>query len=169
MKSYLSGNPPIRLGLSEDLVLGRRDQRSYGATGSGGGGGGGGLGDEAVVLDTYAVHEAADAARFERERVLELVPPEGNFALMTYRSSRSFRPPFRLYPTMEDDAYTGDKVTLYLRLLAEYPAAKTATGVEITVPLPATVQRVHCETGEGEGRGVAAGAGEDGGGAARAA
>ena len=43
------------------------------------------------------------------------------------------------------------QVTLYLRLLAEYPAAKCATGVEITVPLPRTVQRVHCETGEERG------------------
>ena len=41
------------------------------------------------------------------------------------------------------------QVTLYLRLLAEYPAAKTATGVEVTVPLPRSVQRVHCEAGEG--------------------
>ena len=40
------------------------------------------------------------------------------------------------------------QLTLYLRLLAEYPATKTATGVEIVVPLPRTVQRVHCETGE---------------------
>lgn len=39
------------------------------------------------------------------------------------------------------------QLTLYLRLLAEYPATKTATGVEITVPLPRSVQRVHCETG----------------------
>lgn len=40
------------------------------------------------------------------------------------------------------------QLTLYLRLLAEYPATKTATGVEVTVPLPRSVQRVHCETGE---------------------
>ena len=40
---------------------------------------------EAVVLDTCSVHELVDVAAFERERVLELVPPEGHFALMTYR------------------------------------------------------------------------------------
>lgn len=136
IKSYLSGNPPIRLGLSESLVLGRRDSRLYSAYGSD---------TDVVMLDTCSIHEQVDAQRFEAERVLELVPPDGHFALMNYRSSRSFRPPFRVYPLVEDDMYAPDKVTLYLRLLAEYPAAKTATGVEVTVPLPRSVQRVHCE------------------------
>ncbi|EFN58567.1 hypothetical protein CHLNCDRAFT_140708 [Chlorella variabilis] len=90
IKSYLSGNPPIRLGLSESLVLGRRDSRLYSAYGS----------------DTGEARRSLCSA-------------------------------------------AGLGVTLYLRLLAEYPAAKTATGVEVTVPLPRSVQRVHCEAGEG--------------------
>lgn len=137
IKSYLSGNPPIRLGLSENLVLGRKDTRALSAYGSDA---------DVVMLDTYSIHEGVDSQRFEAERVLELVPPDGHFALMNYRSSRSFRPPFRIYPMVEDDMYSGDKLTLYLRLLAEYPATKIATGVEVTVPLPRSVQRVHCET-----------------------
>ncbi|KAI7838129.1 hypothetical protein COHA_008060 [Chlorella ohadii] len=137
IKSYLSGSPPIRLGLSENLILGRRDQRMLSSYGSDA---------DVVMLDTYSIHESVDAERFDQERVLELVPPDGHFALMNYRSSRSFRPPFRVYPLVEDDMYSADKLTLYLRLLAEYPATKTATGVEITVPLPRSVQRVHCET-----------------------
>ena len=62
------------------------------------------------MLDTYSIHEGVNAERFDSERVLELVPPDGHFALMNYRSSRSFRPPFRVYPLVEDDMYSGDKV-----------------------------------------------------------
>lgn len=40
---------------------------------------------DAVVLDSHSIHEGVDAARFDAERVLELVPPEGQFALMNYR------------------------------------------------------------------------------------
>ncbi|KAL4857960.1 AP-4 complex subunit mu [Chlorella vulgaris] len=141
IKSYLSGNPPIRLGLSENLILGRRDSRMQQSSAYG-------SDTDVVVLDTYSINEGVDAERFDAERVLELAPPDGHFALMNYRSSRSFRPPFRVYPLVEDDMYAGDKLTLYLRLLAEYPASKTASGVEVTVPLPRSVQRVHCETGE---------------------
>lgn len=226
---------------------------------------------DTVVLDSYSIHDNVDTAVFDSERVLQLVPPEGHFNLMTYRcasmwqrvagyidqgsvlcllspstesqglasicmsptlwphppptsntyccenhaantalfslslpipapqvhfpsflcafllplsfqppprvkgdmpssrkqadpphthtcilllplplsrSSRSFRPPFRVYPLVEDDMLSGDKLTLYLRLLAEYPPAKSASGVEVVVPLPRAVQRVHFETGE---------------------
>lgn len=135
VQSYLSGNPAIRLGLQENLILARRDQHALSSFGS----------EDAVVLDTYALHEAADHERFDRERVLELVPPEGRFALLTYRCSRSFRPPFRVYPRLEDDAYSPDKLTLYIRLRAEHEPTKVASGVEVAVPMPPSIQRVHCE------------------------
>lgn len=139
VKSYLSGNPPIRLGLSENLILGSSDARMHG------GGFGSDPGSEAVILDTYSIHENADVQKFDEERVLELVPPEGHFSLLNYRSSRAFRPPFRVFPLIEDDGLA-DKLTLYIRVLAEYATTKTATAVEVIVPLPrANVQRVHCD------------------------
>lgn len=154
VKSYLTGDPPIRLGLPDNLVLGQRGAMGGGPSDYGGGGGGFGAGAAPVVLDSYSLHEAADATAFDRDRVLELVPPEGHFDLLTYRCSAPFRPPFRVYPLLEDDPVAVDKVTLYVRLRAEYNASKTATNVEVTVPLPASVQRVHCETdGDGGGGG----------------
>ena len=84
---------------------------------------------------------------------LELVPPEGHFSLLTYRSSRASRPPFRIYPLLEDDAHSAEKLTLYIRLRAEYEPSKNASGVEVTVPLPRGVQRVHCETDTPSGEG----------------
>ena len=84
IKSYLSGNPPIRLGLSENLILGRRDQRMFASFGGGGGGGGSEAAD-VVMLDTFNLHDSVDAALFDAERVLQLVPPDGHFALLNYR------------------------------------------------------------------------------------
>jgi hypothetical protein len=40
---------------------------------------------DVVVLDTYSINEGVDAERFDAERVLELAPPDGHFALMNYR------------------------------------------------------------------------------------
>ena len=42
---------------------------------------------DVVMLDTYSIHESVNAERFDSERVLELVPPDGHFALMNYRSA----------------------------------------------------------------------------------
>ncbi len=150
VKSYLGGNPPIRLGLPENLILGQRDstrntntnigeRESYDAS--------------SIILDTYSLHEGVDHTAFDRDRVLELVPPEGHFDLLTYRCSSSYRPPFRVYPVLEDDAHSPDKMTLFIRIRAEYESSKTASGVEVTIPLPPSVQRVHCETDSAPGEG----------------
>jgi AP-4 complex subunit mu-1 len=150
VKSYLGGNPPIRLGLPENLILGQRDTGrnggdAYGSSSSGS--------NSSIILDTYSLHEGVDPTVFNRDRILELVPPEGHFDLLTYRCSSSYRPPFRVYPLLEDDAHSPDKMTLFIRIRAEYEATKTASGVEVTVPLPPSVQRVHCETDAAPGEG----------------
>ena len=45
-----------------------------------------GAGD-VVMLDDCNFHESVSLDRFETERTLELVPPDGEFALMNYRST----------------------------------------------------------------------------------
>lgn len=148
VKSYLTGNPPIRLGLNENVLLGGRSSGvSWNSSLE--------SGASATVLDTYSLHGDVDAQKFERDRILELVPPDGHFVALSYRSSRSFRPPFRVYPQLEDDAHTAEKMTLYVRLRAEN--TKTATAVEVCVPLPKGVERVHCECTEGDGAGSSGG------------
>lgn len=152
VKSYLHGNPMIRLGLTDTLMLlpeqeqynvqGDRFPLSYGSSDDG-----------PVVLDTYSLHESVDREVFAREKVLELVPPEGHFSLLTYRCSRSFRPPFLVHPIIEDDPHSAEKITLYIRIQTEYEPKKTATGVEVVLPLPPTVSRAHLEIDSEENEG----------------
>ena len=75
MKSYLAGNPPISLALNDNLAIGRRE----GDTGYGSGPG------DVVMLDDCNFHESVVLDRFDAERTLELVPPNGEFAVMNYR------------------------------------------------------------------------------------
>jgi hypothetical protein len=44
------------------------------------------------------------------------VPPEGEFALINYRTSSGFKPPFRLMTTVEPDPQVNTKAVLTLRL-----------------------------------------------------
>ena len=48
--------------------------------------------------------------RFEAERALQLVPPDGEFAVMNYRSTYPFKPPFRVTCTVDDDPNSALKV-----------------------------------------------------------
>lgn len=136
MKSYLSGNPPVKIKLNDDLVIARRDN-PYGS-------GQADLG-HSVYLDDCNFHECANLESFDIDRTISLVPPEGEFALINYRTTRGFKPPFRLHTTIEPDPMTDSKAMLTLRLWCEIPADKAASGLEVEVPTPPYVQRVHCD------------------------
>ena len=53
--------------------------------------------------------QSVSLERFEAERLLELVPPDGEFAVMNYRSTHPFKPPFRVTCTVEDDPHSAFK------------------------------------------------------------
>ena len=73
VKSYLTGNPAIAIALNDSLVIGRREASGsvdYGGYGRGG---------DTVMLDDCNFHQSVSLDRFETERTLQLVPPDGEF------------------------------------------------------------------------------------------
>lgn len=86
LKSYLSGNPELRLALNEDLVIGNTGARQYGQ----------------VVLDDCNFHDCVQLDEFERDRVLIFQPPDGEFTVINYRITGDFRAPFRIFPFVEE-------------------------------------------------------------------
>ncbi|KAF8774906.1 hypothetical protein HU200_005179 [Digitaria exilis] len=94
MKSYLTGNPEIRLALNEDLSIGRTGSSSYDYRSSSGGG--------AVILDDCNFHESVHLDSFDIDRTLTLIPPDGEFAVMNYRMTQEFKPPFRVTALIEE-------------------------------------------------------------------
>merc|ERR1719379_3389653 len=79
MKSYLMGNPELKLALNEHLVI--KGQQL--------GGNFGGYG--AVTLDDCNFHECADLTEFSDLRTISFCPPDGEFAVMNYRITGDFR------------------------------------------------------------------------------
>merc|ERR1712032_1324132 len=89
MKSYLAGNPELKLALNEDINI--KNMQLGGASGGYG----------AVVLDDCNFHECVDLCDFSDYRVLSFYPPDGEFAVMNYRVTGDFRVPFRIFPSIE--------------------------------------------------------------------
>ncbi|GBF92450.1 AP-4 complex subunit mu [Raphidocelis subcapitata] len=135
VKSYLAGNPPIKVKLNDDLLIAKRDA-PYGGAGSGFGGfSAGDYAPEAglVVLDDAYFHEAANLDAFDSERSISLVPPDGEFALLNYRTTHAIRPPFRLSVSVEPDGASDRKARVQLRLFSDVPQDKAASGLEVEV------------------------------------
>ncbi|MEW5310417.1 MAG: hypothetical protein WDW38_002216 [Sanguina aurantia] len=141
IKSYLAGNPPIKIKLNDDLMISKRDTPYPGHSDAGAAGAGG----HSVILDDCNFHECANLESFDIDRTISLVPPDGEFALMNYRTSHGFKPPFRVTTSLEADPASDFKAILVLHLWCEVPAERAASGLEVEVPTPRCVQRVHCD------------------------
>ncbi|KAI9117998.1 hypothetical protein K1719_010330 [Acacia pycnantha] len=127
MKSYLTGNPEIRLALNEDLSIGRNDYRSSGA----------------VLLDDCNFHESVHLDNFDIDRTLTLVPPDGEFPVMNYRMTQAFKPPFRINALIEEAGLL--KAEVIIKVRAEFLPSINANTVLIEMPLPTYTTRVNFE------------------------
>ncbi|PIO66373.1 hypothetical protein TELCIR_11915, partial [Teladorsagia circumcincta] len=66
--------PELRLGLNDKVIF---EQASAGARGSRSGKG--------VELEDVKFHQCVRLSRFEAERTISFIPPDGEFELMSYR------------------------------------------------------------------------------------
>lgn len=71
MKSFLQGNPPLKLALNDDLIIGRSEYSQ-------------------VCIDDCNFHESVNANEFDMTKVLRISPPDGEFTLMNYRVNGDF-------------------------------------------------------------------------------
>jgi len=123
VRNFLHGDPSIRVALSEDLVIGSTI-------------GGGAGGDYATCfLDDANFHECADVSAFDAERVLRVdVVPRGEFALMNYRSSSDFPPPFRVETHFDESAPY--QVVATITIEAAFSQTLACAGLAVAFPTP---------------------------------
>ena len=83
MKSYLQGNPALKLVLNEDLSM--ADSNTPGS----------------VILDDANFHECVNYGEFVLNKALKISPPEGEFVVMNYRITTDFSAPFKVFTFFE--------------------------------------------------------------------
>jgi len=126
MKSYLSGNPELKLALNEDLSIGNQNQGGYG-----------------VTLDDCNFHECVDLREFDDLRILSFYPPDGEFSVLNYRITSDFRAPFRIYPLIEETSPYSIDLTIKVR--ADVPDSNYGGNVVITCTVPKATTSVSSE------------------------
>ena len=120
MKSYLQGNPELRLVLNNDLTVGRS------ATGHQG----------SVTLDDCNFHECVDTNDFEAMKTVSISPPDGEFLVMNYRINGEYPAPFRIYPFIDEES--GYRLRFTVKVRAQFPQNHFATQVCVRFPVPRT-------------------------------
>jgi len=125
MKSYLAGNPQLRLALNEDLVIGKNSGQ-YGAP----------------TVDDINFNDIVNLSEFENARTLSFVPPDGEFVVLNYRVTGDFTTPFRIIPSIEE--VDSKKLEISVLIRADMPANHFGANVTVEIPLPKCTAVASC-------------------------
>merc|ERR1712086_1073474 len=120
MRSYLSGMPELKLGLN-DKVLFEQAGRSVGK-------------GKAVDLEDIKFHQCVRLARFENDRTISFIPPDGEFELMSYRLSTQVRPIIWIEAVVEPHSHS--RIEYMIKAKSQFKQRSTANNVEILIPVP---------------------------------
>ncbi|XP_053702259.1 AP-4 complex subunit mu-1 isoform X1 [Synchiropus splendidus] len=121
VKCYTPNCSEIRMGLNEELSIGKTQLRGYGA---------------AVRVDECSFHQAVQLDEFESHRILRLSPSQGEQTVMQYRLTDDLpsAPPFRLFTSIERDG--NGRLLIFLKLRCDLPPKSSAINVAAVVPVP---------------------------------
>lgn len=125
MKSYMAGNPQLRLALNEDLVIGKNNGQ-YGAP----------------TVDDINFNDIVNLTEFENARTLSFVPPDGEFVVLNYRVTGDFTTPFRIIPSIEE--VESKKLEISVLIRADMPANHFGANVTVEIPLPKCTAVASC-------------------------
>eukprot|EP00696_Hemimastix_kukwesjijk_P011061 gnl/Hemi2/23906_TR8026_c0_g1_i1.p1 gnl/Hemi2/23906_TR8026_c0_g1~~gnl/Hemi2/23906_TR8026_c0_g1_i1.p1 ORF type:complete len:424 (-),score=159.01 gnl/Hemi2/23906_TR8026_c0_g1_i1:259-1530(-) len=134
MRCYLSGMPELKLGLNDKLLF---EQTGRQASSKG----------KQVELEDVKFHQCVRLSRFESDRTISFIPPDGDFDLMTYRLSTAVRPLFWIETVVEPHSHS--RIDYMVKAKSQFKTASTANNVEICIPVPADADSPSFRTNTG--------------------
>jgi AP-1 complex subunit mu len=123
MKSFLSGMPELKLGLNDKLMFeatGRSTSKI-----------------KAVEIEDIKFHQCVRLARFENDRTISFIPPDGEFELMTYRLNTHVKPLIWVETVVEP--YSHSRIEYMVKTKSQFKSRSIANNVEIVIPVPPDV------------------------------
>lgn len=119
MRVRLTGMPELRLGLNDKVLF-----ENTGRTRS-----------KAVELEDVKFHQCVRLSRFENDRTISFVPPDGEFELMSYRLNTQVKPLIWIESHIERHSHS--RVEYLIKAKGQFKRRSTANNVDIIVPVPA--------------------------------
>jgi len=133
MKSFLSGMPELKLGLNDKLLFEQTGRPM--AKG------------KAVEMEDIKFHQCVRLARFENDRTISFIPPDGEFELMSYRLNTHVKPLIWIESAI--DVPSKSRIEYMIRAKSQFKSRSVANNVEIHVPVPSDVDSPQFKTSIG--------------------
>jgi AP-2 complex subunit mu-1 len=133
VKCQLSGMPECKFGMNDKLFLQRTN-----------------VNEKGVHLDDTKFHQCVKLNKFDKERAITFIPPDGSFVLMTYRISENIAIPFKIVTIFTETKNGG--LEYRIKLKATYDKTYSAQNIEIVIPLPNNVDKKKTNVGVGKAK-----------------
>lgn len=147
MRAYLSGTPECKFGLNDRLLLDTDGLLSLPS--------GNKMGTKAtkaaagsVTLEDCQFHQCVKLGKFDADRIISFVPPDGEFELMRYRATENVNLPFKVHAIVNEVGRT--KVEYSIGVKANFGPKLFATNVVIKIPTPLNTAKIieRCTQGK---------------------
>lgn len=130
IKSHLSGMPDLRLGLNDKGIFTSNNNGAGGENGASNSG-------KNVEMEDIKFHQCVRLSKFENEKIITFIPPDGEFTLMSYRLSLA---QFLSKPLILVDCKTKmhkhSRIEIVCTVRAQIKKKSTANNVEVIIPIP---------------------------------
>ena len=88
---------------------------------------------KSIEMEDVKFHQCVRLSRFENDRTISFIPPDGEFELMSYRLSTPIKPLIWVEATV--DNHKGSRIEYMVKVKAQFKRRSTANNVEIYVPV----------------------------------
>ncbi|AMD20728.1 HDL016Cp [Eremothecium sinecaudum] len=130
VKTRLSGMPDLKLGLNDKGIFSQGDDDDENS------------GDFSSVskkksnieLEDLKFHQCVRLSKFENEKIITFIPPDGDFELMSYRLTTPMKP--LIWCDVKIQVHSRSRIEVHCRAKAQIKRKSTANNVEILIPVP---------------------------------
>lgn len=143
VKCLLSGMPECKFGMNDKLVM------NSDANAPGGSYRHNKAGDKGIAIDDCRFHQCVRLSKFDVERTITFVPPDGVFELMSYRITENINCPFKIIPVVQERGRSRLECSVKIKGIFERNVA--AQNVVIKIPTPKNVAKATIQ-GLAQGR-----------------
>eukprot|EP00916_Digyalum_oweni_P001259 GHVL01002440.1.p1 GENE.GHVL01002440.1~~GHVL01002440.1.p1 ORF type:complete len:428 (+),score=79.32 GHVL01002440.1:97-1380(+) len=138
LKVQLSGMPECKIGMNDKAMMVMEKKGSKSQT-------------KTIALDDCRLHQCVRLHKFDIDKSITFVPPDGVFELMNYRTTDNVDLPFRLIPVVHVRSKSRVEISLSIKSL--YNKKIFANNVVAKIPCPKnTVKGAVTKTGSGKAK-----------------
>ncbi|XP_067877227.1 AP-1 complex subunit mu-1 isoform X2 [Heterodontus francisci] len=136
LRVSLSGMPELRLGLNDKVLFeltGRNKSKS-------------------VEMEDVKFHQCVRLSRFDNDRTISFIPPDGDFELMSYRLNIHVKPLIWIESIIEK--FSHSRVEYMIKAKSQFKKQSVANNVEIVIPVPSDADSPKFKTSVGSAKWV---------------